>query len=364
MPLVAISPWPAYARLRAEGEDVLDPERACRQDIRELHIGLFNLMPDAAFEATERQFLRLVGGCNRIVQFFVHPFTAHAIPRSDALRAHIDAHYERFDDIRAHGLDALIITGANVPDGPFEATPFWPELTAVLDYARAQITSTLCACLATHAALHHFHGLDRLRLPRKCWGVYPHRHDGARHPLVRGTNTRFDVPHSRHNDIAQSAMEAAGLRVLAASADAGVHLAVSPDLIRFVYFQGHPEYDRESLLKEYRREVTRYLHGERAEYPAPPDGYLSPAGRRLARAFEAEVGAARAPAAALAARFPEAELLAEVDNTWGDTARVVFNNWLGTVYQITGLGRGEPLMPDLDHADPLGLRVAPSEVAP
>ncbi len=347
MPLVAISELPAYARLRAEGEEVIDLARACHQDIRELHIGFLNMMPDAAFEATERQFFRLVGSCNRIVQFFVHPFTATGIPRSPPIRAHVEAHYETFADIRERGLDALVITGANIPDGGFEQAPFWPELTEVLDYAAGHVTSTLCACLATHATLYHLWGLERLRLPRKCWGVFPHRRDGVDHPLVRGINTRFDVPHSRYNDVSRAAMERVGLQVLAQSADAGVHLAVSPDGARFVFFQGHPEYDRQSLLKEYKREVARYLRGERPEYPPTPEGYLSAQGRRQARAFEARVGAGGDPEALIAA-FPEAALLAHVDNTWGDTARVVFNNWLGVVYQITGLGRGEPLTANPD----------------
>ncbi len=355
MPLVAISGLPAYARLREEGEEIVELDRACHQDIRELHIGFLNIMPDAAFEATERQFFRLVGGCNRIVQFYVHPFTAPGIPRSAEIGAHIAAHYETFDEIREHGLDALVITGANVPDGDFESAPFWADLVEVLDFAAANVTSTLCACLATHAALYHFWQLERLRLPRKCWGVFPHRHDGVDHPLVRGINTRFDVPHSRYNDVSRAAMEAAGVAVLAESLDAGVHLAVSPDRIRFVFFQGHPEYDRQSLMKEYKREVTRYLHGERPEYPPVPEGYLNAQGRRLARRFEATVGAGGAREA-LVAKFPEAELLGFVDNTWGDTARVVFNNWLGVVYQITGLGRGEALMPTLDDDDPLGLK--------
>jgi homoserine O-succinyltransferase len=347
MPLVSHSPLPTFERLRAEGEEILDVELARHQDIRELHVGFLNMMPDAAFQATERQFLRLVGSCSRIVQVFVHPFTLPRIERGDAIAAHVSDYYERFEDVAAAGLDALIITGANVPEHTFEDAPFWDELVEVLEFARVHVTSSLCACLATHAALHHFHGVHRLRMPRKSWGVFAHRAQSPDHPLVRGTNTRFDVPHSRYNDIPAEAMTEAGARVLAASPDAGVHLATSSDGVRFVFFQGHPEYDRESLLKEYRREVMRFLHGDRLDYPPVPESYFSPEGVRLTRAFEAQVAAGRPE------DFPEAQLLATVDNTWGDTARVVFNNWLGLVYRLTDFDRHVPFGPGIDPDHPL-----------
>ena len=75
MPLVANSQLPTFKRLEQEGETVLNRDNAVKQDIRELHIGLLNMMPDAALAATERQFFRLVGESNSIAQFYMHPFT-------------------------------------------------------------------------------------------------------------------------------------------------------------------------------------------------------------------------------------------------------------------------------------------------
>ena len=114
MPLVAHIDLPTFNRLRDEGEEILASDRASTQDIRELHIGLLNMMPDAALEATERQFFRLVGACNQIVQFHVHPFTISGLTRSPEAQAHIDKYYEPFEKIKQDGLDALIISGANV----------------------------------------------------------------------------------------------------------------------------------------------------------------------------------------------------------------------------------------------------------
>ena len=113
MPLVAHNALPTYQRLLEEGLPMLSEERAAEQDIRPLHIGLLNMMPDAALAATERQFFRLVGSSNSISQFYMHPFTIDSVKRADWAKAWVDNHYESFDAIKAQGLDALIISGAN-----------------------------------------------------------------------------------------------------------------------------------------------------------------------------------------------------------------------------------------------------------
>jgi len=126
-------------------------------------------------------------------------------------------------------------------------------------------------------------------LPEKKWGVYSHRIAQMDHPLLRDINTRFDVPHSRHNDVSRAQMEAAGMKILAESEKSGVHLAVSPDQFRVVYFQGHPEYDQNSLLKEYKREVGRFVAGDREDYPPHLENYFSPAAVEIVDAYEAIV---------------------------------------------------------------------------
>ena len=136
MPIVAHNDLPTLQRLKAAGTTIVLPEdRASEQYIRELHIGLLNMMPDAALEATERQFFRLVGESNPIAQFYVHPFTLDAIPRGEKAAAHIARYYEPFDKIRAEGLDALIITGANVTGEDLSREPFWGPLGEVIDWA-------------------------------------------------------------------------------------------------------------------------------------------------------------------------------------------------------------------------------------
>jgi homoserine O-succinyltransferase len=355
MPLVEHSGLPTFRDLRDQGHEVLTLDRAVHQDIRELHIGFLNMMPDAALRATERQFIRLVGSCNRIAQFFVYPFSLPALDRSAETLGYIEQYYSEFGKLRDAGLDALIITGANVANPKLEDEPFWQPLMDVVEWARDNVASMLCSCLATHAVLKHFHGIDRQPLPQKRWGVYSHRVSAKRHPLLRDINTRFDVPHSRYNDISRAQLEAAGLTVLAESADGGVHMAASPDQFRVFYMQGHPEYDANSLLKEYRRELYRYASRERDKPPPLPQNYFLGEAESFALAA-LEAAAQARKAGGEYEETLEADVEGLLDNTWGDTAKAIINNWLGLVYGVTNLDRKQQFMPGVDPDDPLSLK--------
>ncbi len=354
MPLVANSDLPAFDDLRQEGGTVLPRATALQQDIRELHIGLLNMMPDKALTATERQFFRLVGESNQIAQFYMHPFTLEGLERGPEAKEHIRRFYRSFEQIKREGLDALIITGANVTQPDLSLEPFWKPLIEVINWAYDNVTSTLCSCLATHAVLQFRYGQRRRPLGFKRWGVYPHRVVDRRHPLVMDVNTRFDVVHSRFNQIDAAQFAAAGLRVLVESELAGVHLAVSKDGFRIVFFQGHPEYDTISLLKEYKREVLRYANGEIDDYPPYPENYFTPQVQAILGEYAGRVRQARRARAAIP-EMPEELIVPHLDNTWHDTAEAVINNWVGKVYQITSQDRRQPFMEGIDPLNPLGL---------
>lgn len=355
MPLVAYSDLPTFDRLRQEGQAILPSRDAIHQDIRELHIGLLNMMPDAALAATERQFFRLVGHSNQIAQFYLYPFTLKELHRDRQAKEYVGKYYHSLEQLQRDGLDALIITGANVTQPDLPAEPFWKPLIEVIDWAFENVTSTLCSCLATHAVLQFRHGQKRRRLEEKCWGVYRHQVLDRGHPLVKDVNTLFDVPHSRFNEVSQEQFRSAGLHVLAESEQAGVHMAVSEDRFRLVFLQGHPEYDTFSLLKEYRREVTRFTLRERDDYPPFPANYFSVRNQAILQEYEDLHVAARkrgeeAPA------FPEEVVTAGLNNTWHDTGEAVIDNWIGKVYQITNKDRKLPFMSGINRDDPLGLR--------
>lgn len=353
MTLIAHSNLPTFERLRAEGIEVLSPDRATHQDIRELHIGILNLMPDAALEATERQFMRMVGGCNRIAQFKIHLFTVPEYPRSEKAQAHIDAYYESFEYIREVGLDALIITGANPVQARLEDEPFWKPLLEIVEWAQACVSSIMCSCLATHAIVKHFWGIERYKLDQKRWGVFSHRIVDFEHPLVSNINTRFDAPHSHVYEVNARQMNQKGLRVLVSSEEADFHLATSRDGFRFVFFQGHPEYDRISLFKEYKREVARYISGERDSYPPFPEYYLSREATRILNQFRDNVLSDDGNEIRME-QFPEQAVVPLLDDTWGDTGKAVVNNWLGLVYQLTSADRHRAFMDGIDPDNPLG----------
>ncbi len=351
MPIVEHSSLPTFKDLRRQGHTVLTTDEAARQDIRALHVGLLNMMPDAAFQVTEQQFMRLVGSSNHIAQFYVHCFTVPGLPRSAATQAYIDAHYESIETMLAEGLDALIITGANVVNPRLEVEPFYQPLTEVIEWASHNVTSVLCSCLSTHALMKFLHGIDRVPLPRKQWGVYSHRVVAPTHPLLRDINTRFDVPHSRYNAILRKHFVAAGLQILIESDESGVHAAVSEDGFRRVYFHGHPEYDANSLFKEYKREVLRHFAGER-DMPPFPEHYISDEAAAVIEQYLRDAHVAHDAGRSLP-EFPEADVAPLLDNTWRDTARAIFDNWLGLVYQLTNLERRLPFMEGIDPQRPL-----------
>ncbi len=358
MPLVSHNALPTFARLRQSGQTVLESGRALHQHIRELHIGLLNMMPDAALEATERQFFRLVGESNPIAQFYMHPFTLSQLPRSEQAREHISNYYDTFEQLQQEGLDALIITGATPTHPDLAAEPFMEPLIEVVEWAEANVTSTLCSCLTTHAVLQSIHGQRRTPLGYKCWGVYPHRVVDRQHPLVHDVNTRFDVPHSRFNAITRAQFEDAGLHILVESEEAGVHLAVSSDRIRRVYFQGHPEYDTISLWKEFKREVLAYATGDRAEFPVFPNNLFQPREQAILNEYRDRLEEALQRNEQIPP-LPDNLIIARLNNTWHDTAEGIVANWIGTVYQLTHHERNRPFMDGIDPRDPLGLGLYP-----
>ncbi|MCW8934436.1 MAG: homoserine O-succinyltransferase [Gammaproteobacteria bacterium] len=355
MPLVAHNKLPSFNRLRGEGIKVLAPDAAQHQDIRELHIGLLNMMPDAALSATERQFFRLIGESNPIAQFYVHPFTLSELPRSKKTEAHINQFYETFEQIKQQGLDALIITGANVLGPELSTQAFWKPLIEVADWAHENVTSTLCSCLATHAVLEFRYNQKRMPQADKKWGVFQHLVTDQSHPLVADINTRFDVPHSRWNDVSREQFEEAKLKVLGVGDDGCVHLATSEDGFRTIFFQGHPEYDTISLLKEYKREVLLYIEGLRNDYPPFPENYFDLKSSAILREYKSRVIASMSRSIDIP-EFPENLLVQHLDNTWHDTAEGVVGNWVGLVYQLTHSDRMKPFMDDIDSNNPLNLK--------
>ena len=341
MPLVAHTNLPTFDRLRQGGYDILSLDRAMSQDIRELHIGLLNMMPDAALTVTEQQYMRLVGNCNQIAQFYIHPFSVPGLPRSAEATAYIDTYYAEFEDLREVGLErpdhfrrqrhpALIGTGAvldaaagghRLGDGQRDEHP-------VLVPGHPRTGQAIVSDRPAQTVAQAVGGVQPPRAQPRAPAAAGHQHALRRAALAL-------------NEVTHDELTAAGLRVLVDSDEAGVHMAVSPDQFRIVYFQGHPEYDYNSLLKEYKREVSRYLDDEVDVAPPGPEHYFSTQAADLAAAHLRQAALAKAHGEPLP-DFPEAALEPHLDNTWGDTGKAIFNNWLGLVYRLTHPDRRLP----------------------
>jgi homoserine O-succinyltransferase len=200
----------------------------------------------------------------------------------------------------------------------------------VIEWGRKHVESVLCSCLATHAVMHHYHDTTRIELPQRQWGVYEHEILAPQHPLLRGVSAPVIAPHSHRYAVSRAEMERAGVEVLVDSREAGVHLAVGAEGTNFVLFQGHPEYDAISLLKEYKREVQRFLAGSRQTYPPIPEHYLDDYAKRLLDKYQRQL-TERDFAQRTIPPFPEAELTDARENTWRASGQKIYRNWLSSV---------------------------------
>jgi homoserine O-succinyltransferase/O-acetyltransferase len=292
-----------------------------------LTIGLVNNMPDAAVESTERQFVRLVrtATSGQTVRFAL--FSLAEVPRSEHARRRLAERYRDISELWDSRLDGLIVTGTEPRAARLNDEPYWSSLTKLVDWARENTVSTIWSCLAAHAAVLHADGIERQPLNEKLFGVFE-CDVVATHPLTKGSPRRLRVPHSRHNGLSASALTAAGYRVLSRSTAAGVDAFAKEERGRslFLFLQGHPEYDADTLAREYRRDVGRFLRGEREELPATPQGYFNDLATAAAAAFSARAVCDRR--ASLVAVFPMADLEAGLENTWRGSAISLYENWV------------------------------------
>jgi homoserine O-succinyltransferase/O-acetyltransferase len=286
-----------------------------------------NNMPDAAFDATERQFLELLDAGSGPVRVDVRRYAMAGVPRGERTADRIAEHYGDPSTITELPPDLLIVTGSNPVEPRIEDEPYWEDLAALLSWAGGEVPSLLLSCLSAHAALTVFDGIERGRLATKCAGVFPQQTD-AGHPLTEGMDPVVPLPHSRVSNVAKDALIAAGYRI-AMESDA-VGWSVATRAIRgsqVVLVQGHPEYDPSSLLREYHRDARRYVHHERDELPVLPVDCVAPDDRAgLEELHHAITGPQREPA--LVESYPFDEVGAHAGWSWRDAATRLYANWL------------------------------------
>ena len=292
-----------------------------------LTIGLVNNMPDAALDATERQFIDLIRAASASLIVRLKLFSVPTIPRSAQARAAVAQRYRDVSELWDTHLDGLIVTGNEPRAQSLRDEPYWPSLTRVMEWAEHNTESTIWSCLAAHAAVLHADGIEREPRKEKLFGIF-HCDVVRWHPLTAGMPSRLPVPHSRHNDLPAAALNAAGYRVLSRSAATGADMFVGSDrgASLFLFFQGHPEYDADSLAREYRRDVGRFLRGERDNFPALPQGYFDDAASKLIEEFCVRARTERVEK--LIRHFPMKAIEGGLQNTWQAPAIGIYRNWV------------------------------------
>lgn len=297
MPIVIDHDIPAYSVLSSERIFVIDRQRAGTQDIRPIEIAILNLMPTK--KETETQLMRLLS--NSPLQVNVTLIHTESYKSKNTEAEYLDRFYVRFEDVADRHFDGMIVTGAPVEDLDFESVAYWEELCKLFEYTRTNVTSTIFICWGAMAALKYFYGIEKHGLPKKLFGVFAHKkvHFETPDPLTRGISDIFHMCHSRHSTVRESDIrKEKRLKVLAYSHRAGATMITNEEHSQ-VFILGHMEYDRDTLLKEYRRDIEKGLHIEK------PFSY-----------------------------FADKEQKA-INMNWSSTANLFYNNWLNFVYQTT-----------------------------
>lgn len=267
MPLRLPDNLPAIKLLEDENIFVIDETRGHSQDIRPLKIVVLNLMPLKI--TTETDLIRLLSNTPLQLDVTFMKLKSHTSKNTPV--EHMQQFYIDFDELRQRKFDGMIVTGAPVEDIAFEEVTYWDEVKQIFDWARTHVTSTLYICWAAQAALYHFYGIQKHRLPMKMFGIFPQNinPDEANKPLFRGFDDKFNMPQSRHTEVnADDVRAVKELTILAESPLSGVGVAIARGG-REIFITGHLEYNPDTLDTEYKRDM-----GKRDDVAMPVNYYI------------------------------------------------------------------------------------------
>lgn len=297
MPIKIDSNLPAHKLLENENVFVMTEERAVSQDIRPLKILILNLMPTKI--ETETQLLRLLSNSPIQVEAELLQTATHEV--KNVSKEHMFKFYKTFDEIKDERFDGMVVTGAPVENMEFEHVDYWDELCRIFEWSKTNVYSSFFICWGAQAALYYKYGLRKYRLDRKMFGVFEHVSLDNFHPLMRGLDDKFWVPHSRHTEVRRGDIALIkDLQILSYSEKAGVHLLSDMECRNF-FSTGHSEYDRDTLAKEYFRDAEKGLDIDL------PENY-----------------------------FPDNDPVKTPEVKWRGAANIIFSNWLNYfVYQRT-----------------------------
>ncbi len=293
MPIYLPEDIPAYKILDDENVFVMRPQRADSQEIRPIEILILNLMPTKI--ETETQLARLLANSPLQVKLTLLQTSSHKATHTS--EEHMLKFYKTFDDIKDRTFDGMIITGAPVEQMPYEEVEYWDELCKIFDFAETNVTTTMYICWGAQAALYYHYGIKKHLLKEKLFGVFQHKKMVKFEALLNGIDDIFYIPQSRHTSIDTDELKRnENLVVLAESTEAGATIIKSIDNKK-LFLLGHMEYDKFTLDKEYKRDLSKGL-----PIKEPVNYYID----------------------------------GDVNVLWRSTATILFLNWLNYyVYQVT-----------------------------
>ncbi|MBO4866435.1 MAG: homoserine O-succinyltransferase [Ruminococcus sp.] len=296
MPIRLKETLPVIEKLKKENIFAMTEERAMHQDIRELKIAVLNIMPDK--EETERHLLRLLSNSPLQIEVTFIRLTTHKYKNTPM--SYLLKNYLPFYQIEHKYYDGLIITGAPVEKLAYEDVDYWGELSAIFEWSRIHVTSTLYLCWAAQAGLYYHYGVPKYDLDKKLSGIFRHTVTDPSSELVRGFDRNFYAPHSRYTGISRDEiLKVNELSIIAESDETGVYIV--SDGGKNIFVNGHPEYDLYRLAEEYIRDTDKGIS------PDIPKNY-----------------------------FPDDDPDKEPESSWISASSLLFSNWLNYfVYQIT-----------------------------
>ena len=245
-------------------------DRALHQDIRPLEILIVNLMPEKI--TTERQLAECLGRSPLQINLTFAATDGYVTdarngkPSTNTPREHIVDFYSSFREICDRKFDGLILTGMNARESTIPEEKIWPDVQKILDWSTQNVTSSLFLCWGAQAALKHFHDIDSIKGDSKLHGVFSHRRGDDPSGLLGDFPDEFLMPVSRWKRPDETKIRAnPDLHVVASSDLAGSNIIVENSLQndgrlikgRRIYVGSHPEYDNDTLQKEYERDAEK-----------------------------------------------------------------------------------------------------------
>ncbi len=297
MPINIPEDLPAAKILESENVFVMTNKRAMSQDIRPLEIIILNLMPTKI--VTETQLLRLLGNSPLQVNIEFLQMASHVSKNTP--QDHLTSFYKIFSEIKDNFYDGMIITGAPVELLNFNEVDYWEELCSIMEWSKRNVYSTLHICWGAQAGLYYHYKIPKYSFDEKLSGIFSHKVLNSKHPLMRGIDDVFYIPHSRNTGVkTPDVQKHSELEILSLSDEAGVSI-IGEKSGRQFFILGHPEYDRDTLAKEFFRDLEKGID------PKIPSNY-----------------------------FPENNTDKKPIMQWKSYANLLFMNWLNYyVYQNT-----------------------------